>query len=64
MMFRAVVDEDVRHDEAVQAELDREIPAEAARALYRAAKIALARGNLEAITEHMLRKAVKQAEEL
>lgn len=58
------VDEDVLHDEAVQAEVDMEIPCDAAKALYRAAKIAIARGKLEAITEHMLRDAVKKAEAL
>lgn len=57
-------DEDVLHDDAVQAEIEMEIPDDGARALYRAAKIALARGNLEAITEHMLRDAVTKAEAL
>lgn len=57
-------DEDIRHDDAVVAEMDMEISEEAAKALYRAAKVALLRGKLEALTEHALRAAVNKAEAL
>lgn len=57
-------DADVAHDEAVQAEVDREFSDEAAAAMYRAIKITLARGKLEAITEHMLLDALAKADAL
>lgn len=56
--------EDIKHDDAVVAEMDLEISTEAAKALYTAAKVALKRGNLEGVTEHALRAAVNLAEAL
>lgn len=41
-----------------------DISDEAAKALYIAARVALRRGNLDSITEHGLRNAIKKAEEL
>lgn len=41
-----------------------DIPDDAAKLLYKAARIALQRGNLDAITEYALKEAVQKAEQL